>query len=189
MIVVCSLSDFNNVCDSIKPSHAISVIDPGFEPNTPRGVSNHLKLGFDDIINISDDGPLYRVPGKNSHIEQTLFSESNALSIVEFVNSWKQEKPIVIHCWCGISRSMATATYIMCFNEKKNIDRNIRYIRKIAPHANPNKLMLSFFEKILRTNDEITKGFDKYPYETSYDCENNFAPITIFDINDMKKYK
>ena len=41
----------------------------------------------------------------------------------------------------------------------------------------------------LRTNDEITKGFDKYPYETSYDCENNFAPVTIFDINDMKKYK
>ena len=39
------------------------------------------------------------------------------------------------------------------------------------------------------TNDEISKGFDKYPYETSYDCENNFAPITIFDINDMKKYK
>ena len=77
----------------------------------------------------------------------------------------------------------------MCFNEKKNIDRNIRYIRKIAPHANPNKLMLSFFEKILRTNDEITKGFDKYPYKTSYDCENNFAPVTIFDINDMKKYK
>ena len=32
--VICSLSDFNNVCDSIKPSHAISVIDPGFEPAT-----------------------------------------------------------------------------------------------------------------------------------------------------------
>ena len=121
MIVVCSLSDFNNVCDSIKPSHAISVIDPGFEPNTPSGVSNHLKLGFDDIINISDDGPLYRVPGKNSHIAQTLFSESNALSIVEFVNSWKQEKPIVIHCWCGISRSMATATYVLCKIDKTNI--------------------------------------------------------------------
>ena len=189
MIVVCSLSDFNNVCDSIKPSHAISVIDPGFEPNTPSGVSNHLKLGFDDIINISDDGPLYRVPGKNSHIEQTLFSESNALSIVEFVNSWKQEKPIVIHCWCGISRSMATATYIMCFNEKQNIDRNIRYIRKIAPHANPNKLMIKLFEDSLKLNNKITNAYKKYPHTKAYDCSSNFAPITLFNINEMKDFK
>ena len=46
MIVVCSLSEFSNVCESINPSHAISVIDPGFEPTTPKGVSNHLKLGL-----------------------------------------------------------------------------------------------------------------------------------------------
>ena len=55
MIVVCSLSEFSNVCESINPSHAISVIDPGFEPTTPKGVSNHLKLGFDDIVNMEED--------------------------------------------------------------------------------------------------------------------------------------
>ena len=188
MIIVCSLSDFSNVCESSKPTHAISVIDPGFEPKTPEGVSHHLKLGFDDIVNISDEGPLYRVPGKNSHIKQTLFNEKNALSIFDFVNTWNGKSPIVIHCWCGISRSMATATYVMCSLDNSNIDRNIRYIRKIAPHANPNKLMLFFFEKILKTGDKILKTFEKYPYSKTYDCEYNFAPITIFDINEMKNY-
>ena len=48
MIVVCSLKDLDLVCDSIKPSHIISVIDPGLVPKTPKGVNSHLKLGFDN---------------------------------------------------------------------------------------------------------------------------------------------
>ena len=36
----------------------------------------------------------------------------------------------------------------------KNIDNNIKYIRSVAPHANPNKLMLSFYENILNTNED-----------------------------------
>lgn len=189
MIVVCSLSDFENVCESIKPTHAISVIDPGFEPNTPKDITNHLKLGFDDIVSISDKGPLYRVPGQNSHIKQTLFTEKNAKKISDFVDTWSSDNSIVIHCWCGISRSMATATYTMCSIDKINIDRNIRYIRSIAPHANPNKLMLSYFENILKTEGQISKSFDNYPYSKTYDCKINFAPITLFDINDMKDFK
>lgn len=189
MIIVCSLEDFSNICESVQPSHAISVIDPGFEPETPTGIKNHLKLGFDDIVSISDNGPLYRVPGKNSHIEQTLFTEKNALSIAKFIKTWSPMKPIVIHCWCGISRSMATATYLMCSIDMSNIDRNIRYIRSLAPHANPNELMLSFFEKLLNSGNLISRTFKKYPYSISYDCEYKFAPVTIFDIKDMKAFE
>ena len=100
MIVVCSLSDFENVCESIKPTHAISVIDPCFEPKTPKGIANHLKLGFDDIVSISDKGPLYRIPGQNSHIEQNLFTEKNDKTIADFVDTWNPDNSIVIHCWC-----------------------------------------------------------------------------------------
>ena len=189
MIIVCSLSDFENVCESVKPTHAISVIDPGFEPKTPPGIKNHLKLGFDDIISINDDGPLYRLPGDINPKKQTLFTESNANTVASFLKTWNEDSSIVIHCWCGVSRSMATATYLMFSLDCSNIDRNIRYIRSIAPHANPNKLMLSFYEKILNTKGKISATFDKYPYSTTYDCEYNFAPVTIFDINDMKEFK
>ena len=189
MIVVCSLSDFSQTCESIQPSHAISVIDPGFEPKTPHGVSHHLKLGFDDIVSFNDSGPLYRLPGQEHNAVQTLFNSNDAKKIAEFVRTWDSKKPIIIHCWCGVSRSMATATYVMCYLDKSNIDRNVRYIRSIAPHANPNKLMLSFYENILNTNGEISSSFNKYPYSRSYDCEINFAPITIFDINEMKLFK
>tara|TARA_Y100000590_G_C15634462_1_gene982407 strand:- start:582 stop:1151 length:570 start_codon:yes stop_codon:yes gene_type:complete len=188
MIIVCSLSDLKNVCESVKPSHLVSVIDPGFEPKTPKGINHHLKLGFDDIVSINDNGPLYRLPGQDNTKEQILFDENKCLSVVNFLKTWKLDKPIVIHCWCGVSRSMATATYLMCSLDIFNIDRNIRYIRNLAPHANPNKLMLSYFEKKLGTNNQISLAFEKYPNSISYDCEYNFAPVTIFDIKDMKEF-
>ena len=56
-------------------------------------------------------------------------------------------------------------------------------------NANPNTLMLSFFEEILNTRQEISSAFQKYEYSNTYDCEYNFAPVTIFDINDMKDYQ
>ena len=95
----------------------------------------------------------------------------------------------VIHCWCGVSRSMATATYLLCKEDLKNIDRNVQYIRSIAPHANPNKLLINLFEKYLNIKNEISKAYQKYPYTKVYDCSSNFAPITLFNIQEMKDFK
>ena len=60
MIIVCSLSDHGHVCDSVKADHLISVIDPGYEPKTPTNVKYHLKLGFDDIIEINENNIIHR---------------------------------------------------------------------------------------------------------------------------------
>ncbi len=187
MIVVCSLNDLYNVCENIKPSHVISVIDPGHEPETPNGVKNHLKLGFDDIIEISEKNTIYRL--NDNKVDQVLPSKNHIKSIVDFLSSWDNTKPIVIHCWCGVSRSMATATYLLCKQNPKNINTNIKYIRSIAPHANPNKLMIKYFEKSLNIENEISKSYKTYPHTKSYDCAINFAPITIFDIKEMKEFR
>ncbi len=84
---------------------------------------------------------------------------------------------------------MAAATYLMCKEETLNIDRNIRYMRSIAPHANPNKVLIKLFENSLKLDNKITAAFAKYPHTKAYDCSVNFAPITIFNINDMKEFK
>ena len=80
---------------------------------------------------------------------------------------------------------MATATYLMCKKNIKNIDNNIKYIRSIAPHANPNKLLIKLFEQKLNTGGQIAKSFEKYPYTKTYDCSSNFAPITLFNYEEM----
>ena len=187
MIIVCSLKDLETVCDSIKPSHVISVIDPGYVPKTPKGVKHHLKLGFDDIVEISSNNQIHRLnTDKVPQLPPNIFHVNE---IINFMNSWNTVSPIVIHCWCGISRSMATATYIMCKYDHSNIDRNIRFIRSIAPHANPNKVLISLFEKSLNLENQISLAYSKYPHTKKYDCSVNFAPVTIFKINDMKGFK
>jgi len=185
MIIVCSLKDLNTVCESVNPSHVISVIDPGYAPETPPGVSNHLKLGFDDIIEVNPKNQIFRL--NTDEIPQLPPNQDHINSIKKFSETWSKESPIVIHCWCGVSRSMATATYLLCRANKLNIESNIKYIRNIAPHANPNKLLISHFEKNLNVGSEITNSFKKFPHTKSYDCSSNFAPVTLFDIKDIEK--
>ncbi|MAV61883.1 MAG: hypothetical protein CMI80_00130 [Candidatus Pelagibacter sp.] len=185
MIIVCSLNDLVNVCESVKPKFVISVIDPGYAPETPKGVEYHLKLGFDDIIKISSENKIFRL--NTEDIPQTLPAEDHVNSIIEFTRNYQENEDIVIHCWCGVSRSMATATYLLCKNNTLTIDKNIRYIRKIAPHANPNKLLINLFEDKLNVGNQITVSYEKLPYTKTYDCSSNFAPVTLFDIKEMKK--
>ena len=178
MIIVCSLKDLEIVCESVKPSHVISVIDPGYAPDTPVGVRQHLKLGFDDITNVSPNNKIFRL--NTDEVPQLPPNISHINSIIEFANSWDQSNPLVIHCWCGVSRSMAAATYFMCKNNFSNIDKNIRYVRSIAPHANPNKVMIKLFEDSLNLGNEISTAYMKYPHTKAYDCAINFCPSYNF---------
>jgi len=73
----------------------------------------------------------------------------------------------------------------MCKKNIKNIDNNIKYIRSIAPHANPNKLLIKLFEQKLNTGGQIAKSYEKYPYTRTYDCSSNFAPITLFNYEEI----
>jgi len=187
MIYVCSLNDVESICLSIKPKYLISVIDPGYVPETPKGILNHLKLGFDDIVEVSESNTIFR--NNINEIPQIPPNKNHLNSIVNFTNQWKIDEDIVIHCWCGVSRSMATATYLLCKIDNSDIDRNIRYIRSIASHANPNKLMIRLFEDNLNLNNKITNAFKKYPHTNVYDCSSNFAPITLFNVKQMREFK
>ena len=83
---------------------------------------------------------------------------------------------------------MATAMYIFCKLNPLKIDQNVRYMRFIAPHANPNKLMVSIFESYLKIEGQLIKSFNKYPHKTAYDCSTTFAPVTIFKIKELKDF-
>ena len=69
------------------------------------------------------------------------------------------------------------------------MEKNIQYIRSIAPHANPNKLLIKLFEENLGTKGQIANSYEKYPYTKTYDCSSNFAPITLFNYEEMLEFK
>ena len=96
MIIVCSLSDLLNVCESIQPKYLISVIDPGYAPETPKGVKNHLKLGFDDIIEISKELKCLVCDGQNIFESNSNFSKDIKMYIKKELNDGKKKEEIIL---------------------------------------------------------------------------------------------
>jgi predicted protein tyrosine phosphatase len=92
---------------------AISISEPDYYPaNLKEGWFDVLRLEFHDV---------------NSAVgEYTVFSEEDALRIIEFVRKAQENlcEGILVHCHAGISRSAAVAKWIA---EQYNLPFNHNY--------------------------------------------------------------
>ena len=137
-ILVTPLSALEDAMESHRPSHIVSLLSPEHMIETPAGfpAERHLKLGVNDIIDPSaGDSPPVR-----AHIDRLL----------EFSRGWDGQTPFLIHCWAGISRSMASAFTVLC--DRLGEDREVEIamaIRRRAPHANPNRLLVTHADAAL----------------------------------------
>ena len=137
-LLVAPLSSLEDVIANHAPSHLVSLLSPEHMIETPPGfaASRHLKLGVNDIVDPAA-GP---APPAMSHVE----------ALLTFSRSWNGEEPLLIHCWAGISRSMASAFTILCDRLGPGHEIEIaRAMRQRAPHAQPNRLLVSHADKSL----------------------------------------
>ena len=137
-LLVAPLSSLADALESHAPSHLVSLLSPEHMIETPAGfpAALHLKLGVNDIV----DPAAGTAPPLRRHIDELL----------TFSRSWDTSKPLLIHCWAGISRSMASAFTILC--DRLGPDREIeiaRAIRLRAPHAQPNRLLVQHADDAL----------------------------------------
>ena len=137
-LLVAPLSSLSDALSEHAPSHLISLLSPEHMIQTPAGfpAARHLKIGVNDI---ADPAAGTDPPGR-AHVDRLL----------EFSRGWDTSRPMVIHCWAGISRSMASAFTILC--DRLGPDREIeiaRAIRARAPHAQPNRLIVTHADAAL----------------------------------------
>src|ERR1700743_1011697 len=101
-ILVPPLSRLEDAIESHAPSHIVTLLSPEHMIETPKGFSpaHHLKLGVNDII-APEEGDH---PPTRDHVERLLV----------FTRGWDASAPLLIHCWAGISRSMASAYTVLC---------------------------------------------------------------------------
>src|ERR1700744_271369 len=137
-LLVAPLSSLEDAIQTHAPSHLVSLLSPEHMIETPAGfpAARHLKLGLNDII----DPAAGTAPPGRAHID----------ALLEFSRGWNARQPLLIHCWAGISRSMASAFTILC--DRLGPDREIeiaRAIRKRAPHAQPNRLLVRHADEAL----------------------------------------
>ena len=130
-LLVAPLSALDDALANHRPSHLVSLLSPPHMIATPGGFDpvRHLKLGVNDV---SDPNAGEHPPGRE-HIDR----------LIAFAREWDASKPLLIHCWAGISRSMASAYTILC--DRLGRDREFEIalaMRRRAPHASPNALLV-----------------------------------------------
>jgi predicted protein tyrosine phosphatase len=142
--LVAPLSSLSDALSEHEPSHLISLLSPEHMIETPAGfpADRHLRLGINDVA----DPTASADPPARAHVDQLL----------EFSRGWDARRPMVIHCWAGISRSMASAFTILC--DRLGPDREIeiaRTMRARAPHAQPNRLIITHADAALNRNGRM----------------------------------
>jgi predicted protein tyrosine phosphatase len=119
-----------------RPSHMLTLMDDHVD--TPPSIlpERHFRLRVNDIVEPAEGA----IAPARHHIEDML----------AFARTWRREAPFLVHCWAGISRSTAAAYILLCDIRGAGQEQAIaRELRTLAPHAQPNRLMIQHADQIL----------------------------------------
>jgi predicted protein tyrosine phosphatase len=137
-IHVSPLSRLHETVDAAGASHVVTLINAATVVERPPSIApdRHLFIGVSDIVSAMDGHVL---PGQE-HVERLL----------GFVRGWDRSRPMVIHCWAGISRSTAAAFIGVCaLRPDLNEAELARELRERAPSATPNARLVAVADALL----------------------------------------
>ena len=137
-ILVTPLSAVEDVIRRHRPSHIVTLLSPEHMIETPAGFppDRHLRLGMNDVVDVE----AAQAPPGRDHVERLL----------AFSRDWPAADPLLVHCWAGISRSMAATYIILCDRLGHGSEgAAARAIRDRAPHAYPNALLVRHADEML----------------------------------------
>jgi predicted protein tyrosine phosphatase len=148
-IVVCPLSRVPEVARDHRPSHVISLLDPGTHfPALPALGDRHLRIGVHDI-----------------ELEEHGFDavcDKRIRTLLDFVQKWEREDPILIHCYAGISRSTASAFITACAHNPSADEEEIALaLRQASSTASPNRRFIALADAELGRGGRMVKAIEK----------------------------
>jgi predicted protein tyrosine phosphatase len=173
MIVVSPLEHLDATATRHRPSHVLTLLSPGHEASAPPepAFEQHLQLFFHDI----------------AEARAGLIAPDRASvgAILDFARNWPGTRPMLVHCWAGISRSSAAAYMIACARND-GLERDIAdELRRRAPFATPNRLMVELADNVLQRSgrmveavDRIGRGADAFQ-GSPYELPVSFAASTM----------
>jgi predicted protein tyrosine phosphatase len=150
LILVTPLSALPEMLRTYQPSHLISLLSPEFMIETPGGfpAGRHLRVAVHDICEPVD--------GKHHPAEEHI------TAIFEFARGWDGKQPMIVHCWAGVSRSMAAAYAILCARFGPGAEfSTAQEIRARAPHAYPNRAIVRLADSVLGRQGTMIKAVEE----------------------------
>jgi predicted protein tyrosine phosphatase len=147
---VCPLSQVAATVAASDASHLISVIDNGTLVVRPPAIApeNHLFLSIHDIVE-PQDGLI--AP-----------AEEHVAELLEFVGDWDRTRPMVVHCFAGISRSTASAFIALCAVRPERSESEIAVkLRTASRFATPNLRLVGFADRLLSRKGRMVAAIER----------------------------
>ncbi|MBZ0228441.1 MAG: protein tyrosine phosphatase [Bauldia sp.] len=142
---VCPLSQVPATVAASGASHLISLINDDTVVVRPETIPerNHLFLGINDILEPTEG--------------MVAPAEGHVRDLIAFVGGWDRKRPIVVHCFAGISRSTAAAFITLCALKPERSERDIATrLRSASRFATPNARLVAFADAILARDGRMT---------------------------------
>ena len=146
---VCSLSKLAETVAASGASHVATLINAGTPVTRPASIAaeNHLFLGFNDIV----EPMMGMIP----------VGEADVLRLFDFVDGWSRERPMVFHCWAGISRSTAGAFVAACRLMPEREEADIaRELRAKSPSATPNLRIVRIADALMGRDGRMAAAIE-----------------------------
>ena len=129
-----------------RPSHLISLASPGHVDSPLTDPPPHrLALRFNDIAEPREG--------------LTPPSEKDVAALLAFAESWDGTRPLLIHCWAGVSRSTAAAYVTACARTAPGREQDwAERLRLAAPTATPNPLIVALADRLLEREGAMSQA-------------------------------
>ncbi|ESW79525.1 protein tyrosine/serine phosphatase [Mesorhizobium sp. LSJC285A00] len=149
MIHICSLAKLEETVAKSGAERVLSLLAAGTEVTRPASISreNHLHLVMHDIA-VAQDG-------------MTMPGEDHVRSLLDFARKWDRAKPMVVHCYAGISRSTASAYIIAAALAPKRDEVELaQTLRKLSPSATPNPRLIAVADALLSRQGRMIEAIE-----------------------------
>ncbi len=149
MIHVCSLAKLEETVGQTGAGRVLSLLSVGTEVTRPASISgeNHLHLVMHDIA-VAQDG-------------MTMPGEEHVRNLLDFARKWDRAKPMVVHCYAGISRSTASAYIIAAALAPKRDEAELaQTLRKLSPSATPNSRLIAVADALLGRDGRMISAIE-----------------------------
>ncbi len=148
-LVVCSLSHLHATVQEHDIGEMVTLLasDGQFERPAAVDPERHLFLNMNDI-SVQIDG--MRSP-----------EEGHIARLIDFAGSWDRSRPLLIHCWMGVSRSTAAA-YITALALDPSLDEDslAAELRRRSPSATPNPRLIALADDFLGRGGRMITAID-----------------------------
>ena len=144
---VCPLSLVPDTVARARASHLVTLINDNAPVMRPETIlaANHLFLGINDIVEPMEG--------------MVLPSQAHIRELIDFIGGWDRERPIVVHCFAGISRSTAAAYITLCaVNPDRDEAEIAQSIRAASRFASPNPLIVALGDHLLGRDGRMVKA-------------------------------